>query len=116
MRIDICGTVGKLVQIGFAQQDAAGIQETIHDCGVFFRHEILQDSGACGGAYSSSMEKILQADRNAVQRSPVVPLGDFLFCLAGLRKREISSDGQVGIDDGLQPGNPIQDKPGHFYR
>ena len=44
MRINICGAIGKFVQISFAQQDAAGPQKAIYHCRVFFGYETPQNA------------------------------------------------------------------------
>ena len=74
----------------------------------------LQDLRSCGGAYAAGVKKVLQADRDAVEHAPVQPARDFLFRLPGPGHCGVRGDCDVGVDLGLQTGNPLEQKTGEL--
>ena len=63
--------VGEFVEIGFADEDGAGIFERGDDGGVFERKKIAKKFGAAGGAKAGGVEIVFQRDGDAVERAEV---------------------------------------------
>src|SRR5262245_23534248 len=62
-------TERKLVKVQFAEKDGACLLQTHNDLRVFGWHTILEDATGSSGSDASSVDIVLQRDRNPVQWS-----------------------------------------------
>src|SRR5207247_9222461 len=74
--------VGKLVQVGFAENNSAGLFELGDNGGVVLGNEVLEDLRACRSANILCVNVVLQRNGNAVKRPAVAAA----FASAGSEK------------------------------
>ena len=68
-RTDPPCTKGKFIEIGFAQDDRASFLKLAHDCCLSAGYKPLEAQGATGGWQVIGGDRILDEDRNAMQRA-----------------------------------------------
>ena len=89
---------GELCHVQLPQQDRPGFIQPGNDRGVVFRNEIVEHRGAAGGADPLGVNLVLYGVGDSVERTPVLPLGDFpLGCPCRLQ-RLVAEDGEVCSD------------------
>src|ERR1700740_1678589 len=102
MRVVGGHTVGKFVQIGFAEENGAGFLQLDPNYGVVQGDQILKNFGASGRADIFRVDVVLQRNGNSVERAAVAVAfaaaggEEFGFGLFGLGECEFGGDGDVG--------------------
>ena len=99
------GTHRKLIHVEPAPQHRPGVLEPARDRGVVGRDEVRQHPAGARQRLAGHGDDVLEADRNAVERSPHLPRRAARVGGAGLGQR-------VGLVEGIERLHPVLHRPG----
>jgi hypothetical protein len=88
---------GAFGELQLAQQDGAGLGETLDDRRIVVGFEFLVDGHAGRGRNALGVAKVLHGDGHAVQRPTPGAALDLGLRLAGLFQSEVGGDGGVAL-------------------
>ncbi len=120
MRIVAGDAVSEFVEIGFADEDGAGIFQRCDNRGVLKRKKIAKKAGAASGAKARGVEVVLQRDGYAVKRAEVAAgFTAGLGAKGGFRgfrvlQRNFRIKREIRIQAGVQAADTIQKKLGEL--
>ena len=103
---------GKAAHVELAQQHRPGLPQAAHRGGVLAGTRGLRDSHRSRRARHVVL--VLHRHRNAVERSPVPALPDFLLRGPGLLQRALFHEVDVGVQFGIEGVDPVQVGPGQL--
>jgi hypothetical protein len=99
-----------------AEDDRARILQPCHHGRILAWMELAMDGHAVRSRRTLDPAKILDRNRNAMQRT-LDPAGcDFLLCSRCFRQRGISRDIGVALEFAIEPLDPLEHRPGYFNR
>jgi len=98
----------ELVGLLLAQQHRSGILQAHPGLRVLARHMRLVDPRAGGGADALGLVDVLEADRDAVQRTARAPGRDLGICGARRRQRSVGQHQHIGMQFAVERGDARQ--------
>jgi hypothetical protein len=93
--------MGELVGRVFAQQDGAGVVQPRHRRGVARRYVVLEQPRMRRGAHARRVEHVLEAERDAVQRTAPPAGGELGLGVTCLAPRKVGGHGQIAVELGI---------------
>ena len=115
MRIHAGRAERELVHLQFAHEYRARVGELLGHRGVVIGNEVTQNLRADGRADALGEVEVFQADRNAVQRPPVLATGYLpLRSLRTLRSL-FGKERYECVQSGLCPLDPVKMRPRQFH-
>lgn len=109
-------TVGKLMHVGFAQNDRSRILQRGNYRGVVKRHKVVQDLGATRRANARGVDVVFERNGNTMKRPAVAPAFSPRFDAKlglspyGLLGRSLFANREIGVEFGVEFVNAIQKK------
>ncbi len=116
MGIYVCGAEGELMQVGFPKHHAPHSSRRCTRAAFSRGTNRARILDPAVGGIPRVKKRSFQADRDAVQDSPVMALHNFLFRFSGLGHRGVCRYCDIGVDRRLQPFNAVQERAREFDR
>src|SRR4029077_12745609 len=99
---------GELVRRELADDDSAGLTQPLDREGVFLWHIVLHDLGMAGRGDAGGLVDVLEADRDAVQRSAIFAGGDLGFGGTRLMARRVGEHSDEAVQPAVEPRDAIK--------
>ena len=99
-----------------ADDDSAGLTQPLDREGVFLRHMVLHDLGMAGRRDAGGLVDVLEADRDAVQRSAIFAGGDLGLGGTRLMARRIGEHSDEAVQPAVEPRDAVKPAVDQFNR